>query len=427
MQNLFSPFIKIYKALYLFTYSITGNYGLALVLLSFFTFVVLYPFNKKAQQLQNKEHRIQAILEPQSAAIKKQYSGREQYEKLQWLYKRYGYHPLYAVRSALGFILQVPFLTAAYYMLSGLAEIQGVSWGFIPNLGAPDHLLNGINVLPFIMTLVTVVYAFAMPDISKKERLQTVGIGVFFLLLLYSAPSALLIFWTCNLIWSLLASVLSKKLQWIGFYISEHELALHIVVSLALTVGMFVPLEIYVKNANQLWFGFQDILKYFILDTAEYAGVLFLIYILLCRNKARCAYLALLLGLVFGVFLQSYVIGLNYGSFDGHEIRWEEYTVAGIVNTFIWLVCLGETLVVFRRLRFDRDKIKRYVKPVTFCIVAVQCFSILFFMFKNPIQHELTFGNGITGVLTTKNMYILSSKENIIVFLLDAFDASVFE
>ena len=57
MYNLFSPLIGIYKALYLFAYDFTGNYGLALVLLSLFTFVVLYPFNKKAQQIQNKEHK----------------------------------------------------------------------------------------------------------------------------------------------------------------------------------------------------------------------------------------------------------------------------------------------------------------------------------------------------------------------------------
>ena len=75
MQNIFDPLIKVYKALYLFAYDITGNFGLALVLLSFFTFVVLYPFNKKAQEIQNKEHKIQSILSPQIDDIKKQYSG----------------------------------------------------------------------------------------------------------------------------------------------------------------------------------------------------------------------------------------------------------------------------------------------------------------------------------------------------------------
>ena len=427
MQNLFSPLIEIYKALYLFAYNITGNYGLALILLSLFTFVVLYPFNKKAQQIQNKEHKIQAVLAPQIAALKKQYSGQEQYEQLQWLYQRYGYHPLYAIRSALGFVLQIPFLTAAYYLLSNLAEIQGVSWGFIPNLGAPDHLLGGINVLPFVMTLVTVIYAFVMPEISKKERLQTIGIGAFFLILLYAAPSALLIFWTCKLLWSLWDSVFSKKLEWVGQYISENELALHIIFALSLTVGLLIPSDIYIKNASQLWFGFRDIFKFFIADTTKYFVIL-LLFNAICRPKSiKYTYLSILFGILLGVFLQSFIIGLDYGNFDGHKIEWEKYTGVGIINTIIWLTCIIASFVALRRLQSDESKIKKYIKPIIFSVIAIQCIVFLFTLIKNPIQKDITYEDGKACVLTTKNLYEISSKNNIIVFLLDAFDASVFE
>lgn len=427
MHNLFSPLIKIYKALYLFANDITGNSGLALILLSFFTFVVLYPFNKKAQQIQSKEHKIQATLAPQIAAIKRQFSGREQYENLHWLYQRYGYHPLYAIRSALGFVLQIPFLTAAYYMLSELAEIQGVSWGFIPNLGAPDHLLGGINVLPFVMTLVTVVYAFVLPDISEKERRQTIGIGIFFLLLLYSAPSALLIFWTCNLIWSLLDSLLSKKLEWVEDLIAENELAFHIIFVLSLTVGLFVPLEVYIKNASQLWFSFQDILKYFLADTAKYFLSLFVAYIICWRKVLRGIYVSILLGFLFGIFLQSYIISMDYGLFDGHEIEWGKYTKIGLVNTFIWLVCLGETFVFFKRVNFDLERIKKFVKPVVFGIVAIQCIALTISFKNQPLAENSFQRKDSINVLTTQDMFNISSKDNIIVFLLDAFDAKIFE
>jgi len=427
MQNLFSPLEKIYKALYLFAYDLTGNYGLALILLSFFTFIVLYPFNKKAQQIQNKEHKVQAILAPQISEIKKQYSGREQYEQLQWLYRRYGYHPLYAIRSALGLLLQIPFLTAAYYMLSGLAEIQGVSWGMIPNLGSPDHLLGGINILPFVMTLVTVLYAFVMPGISKKERIQTVGIGVFFLILLYSAPAALLIFWTCNLIWSLLDSLLSEKLALVGEYVDENELALHVIFALSLTIGFLIPTEVYIKNVSQLWFNIKDILKFFLIDTARYVAILMLAYIICKRKKLRIVYLSILIGLLLGVFLQTHIISFDYGLFDGHEIEWDKYTKVGFVNTLIWLLCLIIPFLIFRSQKFDIVKIKRHVKPFAFTIVVVQCVALLMTLKNNPVLKDVTFESGKVGVLTTKDLYTVSSKDNIIVFLLDAFDAEVFE
>lgn len=427
MYNLFIPLIKIYKALYLFAFDITGNYGVALVLLSFFTFVVLYPFNKKAQQIQNKEHKIQSILAPQIAEIKNQYSGREQYEQLQWLYRRYGYHPLYAVRSALGFVLQIPFLTAAYYMLSELEEIQGVSWGFISNLGAPDHLLAGINLLPFVMMLVTCVYAFVMPEISKKERLQTIAIGFFFLVLLFAAPSALLIFWTCNLIWSLLDSVLSKRLGWLGDYISENEAAFHIIFALSLTVCLLVPLEVYIKNASQLWFSLTETSIYLLADTTKCFVILLIIYMFCWNKNNKGIYLSVLLGLLFGVFLQSYVIGIDYGLFDGHEIAWEKYTKEGLLNTLIWLFCLGETFVIFKRSKFDLEKIKYYVKPVSFGIVVIQCIALIFALKNNPLPDNAFRSKDSINVLTTKDMFTISSKDNIIVFLLDAFDAKIFE
>lgn len=427
MNNLFSPLITIYKALYLFAYDITGNYGISLVLLSLFTFIVLYPFTKKAQHIQNKEHRIQSVLGPQIESIKKHYSGREQYEQLQWLYRRYSYHPLYAIRSALGFVFQIPFLTTAYYMLSGLSEIQDVSWGIIPNLGAPDHLLNGINILPFVMTLVTVVYAFVMPGISKKERMQTVGIGVFFLVLLYAAPSALLIFWTCNLIWSLLDSLLSEKLAWIGEYIAENELAIHIIFAFALTVGLLVPFEVYIKNASQIWFGITDIAFYFFSVSIKYFISLFIIYIICCRKKMGEIYLSLILGLLFGLFLQSYIISVDYGMFDGHEIHWEDYTWQGLVNTFIWLFCIGETFVIFRRLKFNEQKLKKFVKPLAFGIIVIQCLVLTITFSKNPLPENAFHNKDSINVLTTKNIFTISTKENIIIFLLDAFDARIFE
>ncbi len=427
MYSLFEPLIKIYKLLYLFAYDMTGNYGVALVLLSLFTFVVLYPFNKKAQQLQNKEHKIQAVLAPQVAVIKKQYNGREQYEQLQWLYQRYGYHPLYAIRSALGFIFQIPFLTAAYYMLSRLAEIQGVAWGVISDLGAPDHLLAGINLLPFVMTLVTCVYAFVMPEISKKERLQTIAIGFFFLLLLYTAPSALLIFWTCNLLWSLLDSVLSRQIEWMGEFISENELAFHIILALSLTIGLLVPTDIYIKNASQLWFEYKDILKFFLKDTVFYFVAFVLVYLLCWGKKIRNRYLSILLGLLFCVFLQSYIISIDYGLFDGHEIEWEKYTKVGLLNTFIWVFCLVETFIKFTRSQHRSEKMIKFVKQIAFGIVVIQCFVLLVNLKNKPIQKDILFEEGKAGVLTTKDLYTVSEKENIIIFLLDGFDSSAFE
>ena len=404
-----------------------GSYGIAIIALSFLSFVLLYPFTRKAYQIQQEELYLQKILQEQIKDIKANYSGAEQFDKIQRLYDRYSYHPIMAVRSVFGLLIQLPFLLAVFYMLSNCTEIQGISWGVVPNLGKPDALLQGINLLPFAMAFVSVIYAFIVPNFDKKQIIQTVVISILFLLLLYSAPSALLIFWTCNLLWSLLDSVFNKKIEWLRGFISDNELAFHIIFALALTMGLLVPLEIYIKNASQLWFNIKDILKYFLTDTAKYYALLLFVYVAFWVKKSRSFYLSILLGLLLGVFLQSYVIGIDYGIFDGHEIEWGKYTKEGLLNTFIWLFCLGESFIVFKRLKFDLEKLKKYVKPVTFGIVVIQCIALMYALKNNPLPDNAFRSKDSINVLTTKDMFTISSKDNIIVFLLDAFDAKIFE
>ena len=102
MQSIFYPLEQLYKFLYLSVYDITGDYGIALILLSLFIYIILFPFNQKAQQIQNAEREVQSIIAPQIEEIKRRFHGKEQYEKIQRLYHRYAYHPIYAIRSAAG-------------------------------------------------------------------------------------------------------------------------------------------------------------------------------------------------------------------------------------------------------------------------------------------------------------------------------------
>ena len=421
------PIEMFYRIMYLLLADWLGNYGFAVIILSLLNFLILYPFTKIAHELQQEEIHLQGILEKQILEIKERYSGAEQFEKIKRLYDRYSYHPIMAIRSILGLLIQLPFLLAAFYMLSRCSEIQGVSWGIIPNLSKPDGLLNGINVLPFFMTLVSVIYAFLMPGFDRKQIIQTVIVSGLFLILLYSAPSALLVFWTCNVFWSFLNSVLSKKLQRISNFVKENELAFHIVFALALTVGLLVPSEIYIKNANQLWFSYKDIAKFFLKDISKYLCILLFVYIICRHRKIKFSYLSILLGVLLGVFLQSYVIGLDYGTFNGREIEWEKYAITGLINTLIWFFCLVASFFVFKYLKFDSVRINKFVKPITFGVILIQCIVLILTLKNNPIQKDIVLENGKTNVLTIKDMYTVSSKDNIIVFLLDSFDAAVFE
>jgi YidC/Oxa1 family membrane protein insertase len=115
-----------------------------------------------------------------------------------------------SLRSSVGILLQVPFICAAYAMLSAFEPIrgQGAFLGLIPDLGAADGLIGVINALPLLMTGVNLLAVFTTRGFNRREKLQGGLIALLFLILLYHAPSALLIYWTGNNILMLLENII---------------------------------------------------------------------------------------------------------------------------------------------------------------------------------------------------------------------------
>lgn len=192
------PLQVLYQYVYDFCVLLTSSYGWGLICLSVISTIIFIPMKDLAQRIQDKERKIQDILKPQIQAIKSESTGTIRHERINGLYKRYAYHPIFSIRSAFGILLQVPFLVAAYAMLSAYAPITGHSFGLIQDLSRPDGLLGGFNLLPVIMTLFNLGALYTSAGFSRGEHIQGLLLAAFFLLLLYSAQSALLIYWTSN-------------------------------------------------------------------------------------------------------------------------------------------------------------------------------------------------------------------------------------
>ena len=188
----------MFRIAYQFCVSVTGSFGFSLVMLSLLVACVYVPLHRVVNRSRDREQEVQDVMAPQMAEIKTRYKGSERHEAIIRLYRRYGYHPIMAIRSAFGILLQVPFLMAAYYMVAHMTTLQGESFLFIKDLSLPDGLLSGVNLLPIVMTVLNVITAFITPKMKMRERAQALLLAGLFLWLLYPAPSALLFYWTCN-------------------------------------------------------------------------------------------------------------------------------------------------------------------------------------------------------------------------------------
>ena len=117
-QILIFPIIQIFEFFYQFIFEITNNKGIAVIGLSIVVSLVTLPLYMIAESWQEKERLIQKKLKPGIDRIKAVFKGDEQYMILNTFYKQNHYHPMMALRSSFGLLIQVPFFMAAYNCLS---------------------------------------------------------------------------------------------------------------------------------------------------------------------------------------------------------------------------------------------------------------------------------------------------------------------
>ncbi|ULQ59926.1 membrane protein insertase YidC [Brucepastera parasyntrophica] len=210
------PIKLIIEIIYMiFIWVFNSNVGIAIAGVSITVNLFCLPLYTKAEALQKKERDIQSKLAKRVASIKKCFKGDEQYMILSMYYRENHYHPIMALRSSISILIQVPFFIAAYSFLSHLDGLQGKPLFFINDLSMPDALFSvggfSINILPILMTVINliagVVYSRGFPF---KDKIQLYLMSLLFLVILYNSPSALVLYWTLNNIFSLVKNILMK-------------------------------------------------------------------------------------------------------------------------------------------------------------------------------------------------------------------------
>ena len=199
--------IEWYRELFLFLWNYLGFFG-AIVGISIIVSLACFPIYNVVGRIVGMENDLQSALLPAIAKIRESYKdAAERQSAVERLYSRFGYHPIMGVRKVLPLFVSIPFLMLTYYMLAGTVELEGVEWLCFNDLSKPDRMLFGINALPFVMTGINLLTVYATPCFNKKDEVQAWVIAIFFLIILYSANTALMIYWTLNQFFNFLRSL----------------------------------------------------------------------------------------------------------------------------------------------------------------------------------------------------------------------------
>ena len=213
-QLFLSPLTLIFEAVYSTAFELLRSSGAAIFPLSLVVNLLLLPFYNRADAIQAEERDREKRMAPFVEHIKKTFKGDERFMMLQTFYRENNYKPIYAIRSSIALVLEVPFFIAAYNFLSKLPDLQGAKFLFFSDLSRPDALITiggfGINILPILMTLINVVSSeIYTKGLKFKDKITLHGMALIFLVLLYDSPSGLVLYWTLNNIFSLLKNVVN--------------------------------------------------------------------------------------------------------------------------------------------------------------------------------------------------------------------------
>ena len=219
----------ICQALYFLLTSIAifvPHWGLAVMVLSLVVGILMRPLSRIADRLQDQVHEIDGRLAPKLAAIKKEFKGEQQSEKILAMYKQENVHPLYSLKSLAGVFVVIPVFIGAFDMLAENIHLSGESFLWIADLSHADAFMalpfhlpffgGYLNLLPFIMTgfsfIASKMHSHPAMDVAqqRKHSRNLVLMSLAFLVLFYTFPAGMVLYWTTNNLISVIKALWKK-------------------------------------------------------------------------------------------------------------------------------------------------------------------------------------------------------------------------
>lgn len=208
MAALWNSLITVLADTLRFFYGFTGDWGLAIVLLTVAVRVVLLPLTVKQTR---SMYEMQA-LQPKLRELQAKYKNDK--EKLQKeMMKFYSEHKVNPFGGCLPLLLQLPIFFALFRMLITVKELQGASTFGIANLTlAPGQLAGKLGADPlmvvpyFLLILVMVVTTYIpqrMITTDPQQQKTMLFMTAFMAFIAWRLPAGVLLYWATTNVWTI--------------------------------------------------------------------------------------------------------------------------------------------------------------------------------------------------------------------------------
>jgi YidC/Oxa1 family membrane protein insertase len=195
------PLLYVLKYLY----SIVGNYGLAIILLTFLIRLIFYPLTYKSF----KSMKEMSNLQPQIKELQLKYKGKPELlnKATMELYKKHKVNPL---GGCLPILIQIPVFIALYNVLLNAIELRHapfILW--ITDLSAKDPYY----ITPIIMGITMFIQQKLSPStLDPMQAKIMLFLPIIFTIMFMGFPSGLVIYWIANNVFTIIQQLIDTRL-----------------------------------------------------------------------------------------------------------------------------------------------------------------------------------------------------------------------
>jgi YidC/Oxa1 family membrane protein insertase len=194
---------------------ITGSYGIAIILFTIFIYSLFFPLKWQSSRKMKKAQKYAPRMKELQATLKgmKQSDPRMKELQVEQLRLMKEANPL---GGCLPLLIQMPFLFALYSAITISIDFRQASFLWIPDLSGPEpYFLYFLRVLPILFASSMIILQLLTPQPSAdplQRKMMAIGMPLFMLYILWSAPAGLLLYWLVGNIVGFIQQFLINKL-----------------------------------------------------------------------------------------------------------------------------------------------------------------------------------------------------------------------
>lgn len=189
---------KLLLKLLQYLYDLIGNYGLAIIAMTFILKLPFVPLSMYARKKVKEYQKYQPLIN----RIREKYKHDQvlQHQEFMKFHKDHNLSPTTPAMGCLPLVIQIPILFGLYRVLSNYLDLyQAPFFGWLTDLSATDPYY----VLPILLGLFSLWQQSLMPVADEKQRFVSMFMAVIMTVAMASFPAGLVLYWLMNTLFTI--------------------------------------------------------------------------------------------------------------------------------------------------------------------------------------------------------------------------------